>query len=79
MLIHSASQLLTLSGGPQPGSQLGRLGIISNGFVLIRDEKIVAVGETEKMADKFIPVNFIHEIIPWNRYDKEYNQRPEYR
>ncbi len=53
MLIHSASQLLTLSGGPQPGNQLGRLGIISNGSVLIRDEKIVSVGETEKMADKY--------------------------
>jgi len=53
MLIHSASQMLTLSGGPQPGNQLGRLGIISNGSVLIRDEKIVAVGETEQMADKY--------------------------
>ena len=53
MLIHSASQLLTLSGGPQPGSQLGRLGIIPNGSVLIRDEKIVDIGETEKMADKY--------------------------
>ena len=53
MLIHSASQLLTLSGGPQPGSQLGRLGIIPSGSVLIRDEKIVDIGETEKMADKY--------------------------
>lgn len=53
MLIHSASQLLTLSGGPQPGSQLGRLGIISNGSVLVHDEKIVAVGETEKMAAEY--------------------------
>jgi len=49
MLIHSATQLLTLSGGPQRGHELGRLGIIENGAVLIRDEKIVAVGQTETL------------------------------
>jgi imidazolonepropionase len=53
MLIHSASQLLTLAGGPQPGNQLGRLGIIPNGSILIRDEKIADVGETEKMVNKY--------------------------
>ncbi|MCD6576873.1 MAG: imidazolonepropionase [Anaerolineaceae bacterium] len=53
MLIHSASQLLTLAGGPQPGSQLGQLGIISNGSVLVCGEKIVDVGETEKMIGKY--------------------------
>ncbi len=53
MLIHSASQLLTLSGGPQPGRQLGRLSIITNGSVLIRDEMFADVGETEKMAEKY--------------------------
>ena len=46
MLIHSASQLLTLSGGPQRGRALGTLGIIEDGAVLVRDEKIVAVGTT---------------------------------
>ncbi len=46
MLIHSASQLLTLSGGPQRGNALGDLGIIPNGAVLIKDEKIIAVGST---------------------------------
>ena len=46
MLIHSASQLLTLSGGPQRGKALGDLGIIPNGAVLIKDEKIIAVGST---------------------------------
>lgn len=44
MLIHSSTQLLTLQGGPQRGGKLGRLGILENGAVLIRDEKIVAVG-----------------------------------
>ncbi|MCS6992525.1 MAG: imidazolonepropionase [Anaerolineales bacterium] len=46
MLIHSASQLLTLAGDPQRGRELGRLGLIEDGAVLIRDEKIVAVGKT---------------------------------
>jgi imidazolonepropionase len=46
MLIHSATQLLTLAGSPQRGPELGRLGIIADGAVLMRDEKIVAVGKT---------------------------------
>lgn len=49
MLIHSASQLLTLKGGPQRGKALGTLGIIENGAVVVRDEKIVAVGTTEEL------------------------------
>ena len=39
MLIHSASQLLTLAGGPQRGRELGRLGIIPDGAVLDRGRK----------------------------------------
>jgi imidazolonepropionase len=46
MLIHSASQLLTLSGGPQRGKALGTLNIIEDGAVLIRGEKIAAVGKS---------------------------------
>lgn len=46
MIIHSASQLLTLQGGPQRGADLGKLGIIEDGAVVIRDEKIVALGKT---------------------------------
>ena len=49
MLIHSASQLLTLSGGPQRGRELGRLGIIPAGAVLFNDEKIIAVGTTAEL------------------------------
>jgi len=44
MLIHSASQLLTLTGGPQRGHALGRLGMLENGAVLVREETILAVG-----------------------------------
>ncbi|MBI5297982.1 MAG: imidazolonepropionase [Chloroflexi bacterium] len=49
MLIHSASQLLTLAGGPQRGHALGTLGIIEHGAVVVREEKIVAVGTTDEM------------------------------
>jgi len=49
MLIHSATQLLTLKGGPQRGRDLGTLGIIQNGAVLIRDEKIVATGSADEL------------------------------
>ncbi|MBN2387595.1 MAG: imidazolonepropionase [Anaerolineales bacterium] len=46
MLIHSASQLLTLQGGPQRGPDLGTLGLIENGAVLVRDGEIAAIGQT---------------------------------
>ena len=53
MLIHSATQLLTLSGGPQRGHALGTLGIIENGAVLVREEKIVAVGKTDELRAEY--------------------------
>ncbi|MFH1633239.1 MAG: imidazolonepropionase [Chloroflexota bacterium] len=53
MLIHSASQLLTLAGGPQRGKALGRLGIIENGAIVVRDEKIVAVGRTDELRNAY--------------------------
>mgnify|MGYP003871445961 CR=1 FL=1 len=49
MLIHSASQLLTLAGGPQRGASLGKLGIIPDGAVLIQDGRIVAVGSSTEL------------------------------
>ena len=53
MLIHSSSQLLTLQGGPQRGHALGTLGLIENGAVVIRDEKIVAVGTTAELKASY--------------------------
>jgi imidazolonepropionase len=53
MLIHSSAQLLTLAGGPQRGDALGTLGIIENGAVLIRDEKILAVGATDELRSAY--------------------------
>jgi len=53
MLIHSSSQLLTLAGGPQRGKTLGTLGIIEDGAVVIRDEKIIAVGTTAELKASY--------------------------
>src|SRR5512133_3009477 len=53
MLIHSSSQLLTLAGGPQRGKSLGTLGIIENGAVVVRDERIIAVGTTPELRASF--------------------------
>jgi imidazolonepropionase len=53
MLIHSASQLLTLAGGPQRGLDLGRLGIIPDGAVLIREGLIVAAGDTGELCNRY--------------------------
>jgi imidazolonepropionase len=53
MLIHSAAQLLTLKGGPQRGKALGTLGIVENGAVLTRDEKILAVGPTDELRASY--------------------------
>ncbi len=53
MLITHASQLLTLTGGPQRGSVLGRLGIIEDGAGLIRDGKTVETGTTSALQPKY--------------------------
>jgi len=49
MLIHSASQLLTISGPPQRGINFGDLGIIENGAVYIEDQRIAAIGPSNEM------------------------------
>jgi imidazolonepropionase len=54
MLIHSAAQLLTLAGGPQRGAELGNLGLIPDGAVLIRDGLIEAVGSTQELRASFL-------------------------
>jgi imidazolonepropionase len=53
MLIHSASELLTIAGGPQRGKELGNLGIICDGAVLIRDGIITAVGTTTELQASY--------------------------
>ncbi len=53
MLIHSAAQLLTLAGGPQRGQELGRLGLLSDGAVLVRDGLIAAVGLSTDLLARY--------------------------
>ena len=49
MLIHSATQLLTIAGGLQRGSALGQLGLIEDGAVLVQGQTIAAVGPSDKL------------------------------
>jgi imidazolonepropionase len=53
MLIHSASQLLTIAGGPQRGQVLGRLGILEDGAVLLQGETIQAVGTSAELLKTY--------------------------
>jgi imidazolonepropionase len=49
MLIHSASQLLTITQTPQRGENMGVLGVVENGAVLLDGDKIIATGPSEDM------------------------------
>ncbi len=53
MLIVNSSQLLTLAGGPQHGADLGRLGIINRGAVLIRSGEILETGTSDELLRKY--------------------------
>lgn len=53
MLIHSVSQLLTITGGPQRGRDLGHLGLITDGAVVIHDGEIAALGSTQEMLGAY--------------------------
>jgi len=53
MLIHSASQLITLAGGPQRGQRLGDLSVIEDGAVLIKEGRIEAVGGSQELRSAF--------------------------
>jgi imidazolonepropionase len=53
LLVHSASQVLTLAGGPQRGMQLGRLGLVEGGAVAIGEEHVLAVGPTAELRARY--------------------------
>lgn len=53
MLIHSASQLICLRGGPRRGEQLGSLDIIEDGAVLMHGETIREIGSTKDLLQRF--------------------------
>ncbi len=53
LIIHSAHQLLTLTGGPQRGAALGQLSIIECGAIVVRGGHILAVGPTSEILDRY--------------------------
>ena len=53
LIIHSASQMLTLRGGPQRGSTLGDLHIIEDGGIAIKDGIIAGVGKSIEIENSF--------------------------
>jgi imidazolonepropionase len=60
LLVHSATQLLTLaSEGPKRGAAMGELGIIEDGAVAIKDSLITLVGPTSEVRGQ---VTAIEEI-----------------
>lgn len=60
MLIHSANQILTLSGGPQRGATLGDLDVIENGAMAMEEGLIVAVGPSDELRQRF------SHLPPWD-------------
>ncbi len=52
LLVHNAAQLLTLSGGPQRGNDLGRLELIEDGAVAIGQGKVLAVGASAELINQ---------------------------
>ena len=55
LLVHSATQVLTLAGGPQRGAQLGALGIIADGAVAVSGGRIVLAGPTSDVRARVRP------------------------
>ena len=45
--------MVTLAGGPQRGHELGRLGILEDGAVLVRGEIIEEIGKTANLVYKY--------------------------
>ena len=66
MLIHSASQLLTIAGTPQRGNSLGKLNILEDGAVLIGDGKIKKVGKSKELLDAYpeeLKINANNKVV----------------
>jgi imidazolonepropionase len=56
LLVHSARQLATPSGGPQRGRDLGRLTALEDAAVAIDGGRILAVGETAPLRRRYTGV-----------------------
>jgi imidazolonepropionase len=54
LIVHSASQLVTLAGDPQRGRDLGTLGLIPDGAVAVAEGKILAVGPSQDIRQQYV-------------------------
>ncbi len=53
VLIHNASQLITLTSAPQRGEDLGSLNIIHDGAILIEGDTIAAIGKSDELLQRY--------------------------
>jgi len=55
LLIINAKELLTLAGSnsPRTGFEMNELGIINNGAIAVKEDRIIAVGSTEELTKKY--------------------------
>lgn len=53
LLLHSASQALTIAGGPQRGARLGDLGVVSDAAVAVDQGRVVEVGESARLSSAY--------------------------
>lgn len=53
LLVFNAGQLLTLEGGPQRGGELGRLDIVDDAAVAIRDGRILELGPSQALRERY--------------------------
>ena len=63
LIIHSAGQLCVVpshDGGPQRGAALGCLGLIADGAAAIQDGRVLAVGPSPDIRDRYHTHTMIH-------------------
>lgn len=59
LIIYNASEVVTCSGfEAKKGSEMSELNIIRNGMIVIEEGKIVAVGSTEELKEKYSIENY---------------------
>src|SRR5262245_54689890 len=53
LLVVHAAELLTMAAGPRRGDALGAPGVIADGAVAVKGDRIVAVGTTQELRGRF--------------------------